>query len=106
LKSSIHLALFQVRSASTAYGSVIFGKIRIPCQQDAFIHVRCVSWLFFPRSAAYTLQIDSIHDTPGEGQNNVKFHSILTDERRDSEGNVVDYEAFQTREKPLEFFNE
>jgi hypothetical protein len=30
----------------------------------------------------------------------------LTDERRDSEGNVVDYEAFQTREKPLEFFNE
>ncbi|GAA5852308.1 hypothetical protein JCM8547_006731 [Rhodosporidiobolus lusitaniae] len=79
--------LEQVRSASTAYGAVIFGKLRIPAIVDGYIHVR-------------------IHDTPGEAQENVRFHSIYTGEIRNDEGKVVDWQAIQTKETPLEFFNE
>ena len=38
--------LVQVRSGPTAYGTIIFGKIRIPSINDdegeGFVHVRCV----------------------------------------------------------------
>ena len=41
--------LVQVRSAPTPYGSIIFGKIRIPAivdeQGEAFVHVRYVPGL-------------------------------------------------------------
>ncbi|GAA5981273.1 hypothetical protein JCM11641_005630 [Rhodosporidiobolus odoratus] len=76
-----------VRSSSSPYGSIIFGKLRIPAMTDSYIHVR-------------------IHDTPGDGQESVKFHSIFTNEIRDEEGKVVEWEAFQTKQAPLEFFNE
>lgn len=37
---SIEADLVQVRSASTTYGTIILGKIRIPAIKDGFIHVR------------------------------------------------------------------
>ncbi|GAA5919195.1 hypothetical protein JCM6882_006090 [Rhodosporidiobolus microsporus] len=79
--------LEEVRSASTAYGSIIFGKLRIPAIVDGYVHVR-------------------IHDSPGEAQDNVKFHSIFTNEVRDEEGNVVAWEGIQSKSTPLDFFNE
>ncbi|KAF7376311.1 hypothetical protein MSAN_00046500 [Mycena sanguinolenta] len=112
---------FSIRSAETSYGPMIFGKIRIRAikldsagelvpsevKKDAhgkievemknghidddklgFIHVR-------------------IHDPPGEGIENVKFHSIFTDEGHDALGdNNGYYRAIQVNSKPLEFFNE
>ncbi|GAA6035674.1 hypothetical protein JCM8097_004964 [Rhodosporidiobolus ruineniae] len=84
--------LVSVRAASTAYGSIILSKLRLPALSDGYIHVR-------------------IHDSPGAGQENVKFHSIWTNEVREEkkgegEGRVVEWEAIQTAETPLEFFNE
>ncbi|KAJ6499107.1 hypothetical protein C8R45DRAFT_925770 [Mycena sanguinolenta] len=107
--------------AETSYGPMIFGKIRIRAikldsagelvpsevKKDAhgkievemknghidddklgFIHVR-------------------IHDPPGEGIENVKFHSLFTDEGHDALGDDNGYyRAIQVNSKPLEFFNE
>ena len=43
---SIQKDLVQVRSGGTSYGTIIFGKIRIPKIKDSegegFVHVRCV----------------------------------------------------------------
>jgi hypothetical protein len=84
--------LVQVRSASTTYGQIVLGKIRIPAVRDAqgegFVHVR-------------------IHDPPNKGTEDVTFHSIFTDEIRENIGDQPsDYRAIQVAEKPLEFFNE
>jgi len=82
--------LVEVRSASTSYGTIIFGKIRIPVikdeKGDGFIHVR-------------------IHDPPNRGIEDVKFHSLFTDEKR-NEGQPMTWQAIQTIDTPLEFFNE
>ncbi|KAF8737395.1 hypothetical protein AX14_012895 [Amanita brunnescens Koide BX004] len=86
--------LVLVRSASTAYGTIILGKIRIPAVKDAagegFIHVR-------------------IHD-PHEklnGKEDVRFHSLFTDEgNRDADGHPHTWRAIQTTDTPLDFFNE
>lgn len=44
---SIEKDLVQVRSGPTSYGTIIFGKIRIPKINDdegeGFVHVRCVA---------------------------------------------------------------
>ncbi|KAG6920283.1 hypothetical protein DXG01_005052 [Tephrocybe rancida] len=81
--------LVEVRSASTSYGTIIFGKIRIPAINDAegqgFIHVR-------------------IHDPPNRGTEDVRFHSLFTDEGHS--GGESTWRAIQTSETPLEFFNE
>ncbi|KAF8609537.1 hypothetical protein BDV93DRAFT_485184 [Ceratobasidium sp. AG-I] len=84
--------LVEVRAAGTAYGTIIFGKIRIPAINDSegegFVHVR-------------------IHDPPNKGTEDVLFHSLLTDEgNRDAEGKPTTFRAIQTRDTPLEFFNE
>ncbi|TFK44407.1 hypothetical protein BDQ12DRAFT_620482 [Crucibulum laeve] len=83
--------LVEIRSASTSYGQVILGKIRIPAINDeegeGFIHVR-------------------IHDPPNRGADDVIFHSIFTDEQKDDEERFVRLRAIQTRDTPLEFFNE
>ncbi|GAA5841035.1 hypothetical protein JCM11251_006790 [Rhodosporidiobolus azoricus] len=79
--------LEEVRSASTAYGHIIFGKLRIPSIVDAYLHVR-------------------IHHTPGAGQDNVKLHSVLTNEVKDSKGNIIGFDAFQPKSARLDFFNE
>ncbi|KAJ7079113.1 hypothetical protein B0H15DRAFT_924623 [Mycena belliarum] len=100
--------LVVVRSAVTSYGPIILGKIRIRAiELDSsgelvsgkaesgvrddnlgFIHVR-------------------IHDPPGDGVENIKFHSLFTDEGKDKDGNNNGfYRAIQPNSKPLEFFNE
>lgn len=84
--------LVEVRAGSTAYGTIIFGKLRIPAISDSegegFIHVR-------------------IHDPPNKGTEDVIFHSLLTEEgNRDADGRPTTFRAIQTRETPLEFFNE
>jgi len=75
--------LAEIRSAVTSYGTIIFGKIRIPATKDelgeGFIHVR-------------------IHDPPNRGTEDVIFHSLFTDEKV--------WRAIQTEGTPLEFFNE
>ncbi|KAJ3554024.1 hypothetical protein NM688_g3317 [Phlebia brevispora] len=84
--------LVEVRSAPTSYGTVILGKIRIPAVNDdegeGFVHVR-------------------IHDPPNRGTEDVLFHSLFTDEgNRDADGRPTTWRAVQTRDVPLEFFNE
>ncbi|GLB37624.1 hypothetical protein LshimejAT787_0406750 [Lyophyllum shimeji] len=75
--------LVEVRSGPTSYGTVIFGKLRIPAINDdlgeGYIHVR-------------------IHDPPNRGTEDVLFHSLFTDE--------TTWRAIQTKDTPLEFFNE
>ncbi|KAM0756685.1 hypothetical protein T439DRAFT_321370, partial [Meredithblackwellia eburnea MCA 4105] len=57
--------LVAIRSGPTSYGTVIFGKLRLPAINDSegegFMHVR-------------------IHDPPNRGQEDVVFHSFFTDE--------------------------
>jgi len=84
--------LVEVRSAPTAYGTIILGKLRIPAVKDeegeGFIHIR-------------------IHDPPNRGTEGVRFHSLFTEEiRKDEETPPIGFRAIQTRDKPLEFFNE
>ncbi|KAF8348346.1 hypothetical protein F5887DRAFT_643089 [Amanita rubescens] len=84
--------LVLVRSAATSYGTIILGKIRIPAVNDdegeGFIHVR-------------------IHDPPNKGDEDVRFHSLFTDEgNRDVDGHPTTWRAIQTSGTPLEFFNE
>ncbi|KAF9263341.1 hypothetical protein L218DRAFT_973148 [Marasmius fiardii PR-910] len=84
--------LVLVRSGPTTYGTIILGKIRIPAVEDVegegFIHVR-------------------IHDPPNKGIDDVKFHSIHTDEgNRNEDGQPTTWRAIQTKEYPLEFFHE
>lgn len=82
----------EVRSAPTAYGQIVLGKIRIPAVRDehgeGFVHIR-------------------IHDPPNKGSEDVIFHSLFTDEIRDDPNErPIDYRAIQTADKSLEFFNE
>ncbi|KAJ4476967.1 hypothetical protein C8J55DRAFT_94171 [Lentinula edodes] len=84
--------LVVVRSAPVSYGTIILGKIRIPAINDeegeGFIHVR-------------------IHDPPNRGTEDVKFHSIYTDEgNKNADGQATTWCAVQTKDTPLEFFNE
>lgn len=80
--------LVAVRSGGTSYGTVILGKIRIPAIEDGFIHVR-------------------IHDPPNKGVEDVKFHSLFTDEgNRNADGHPTTWRAIQNSDTPLEFFNE
>ncbi|KAF8308198.1 hypothetical protein DL93DRAFT_2087204 [Clavulina sp. PMI_390] len=75
--------LVEVRTGETPYGTLIFGKIHIPAVSDdqgkGFIHVR-------------------IHHTPGDAEDQVKFHSLRTEE---SIWTAVLPDSF-----PLDFFNE
>ncbi|EIN11847.1 hypothetical protein PUNSTDRAFT_63583, partial [Punctularia strigosozonata HHB-11173 SS5] len=84
--------LVLVRSAPTSYGTIILGKIRIPAIKDelgeGFIHVR-------------------IHDPPNRGTDDVKFHSLFTNEARPNEEEPpTSWQAVQTADTPLDFFNE
>ncbi|KAJ7497533.1 hypothetical protein FB451DRAFT_1211842 [Mycena latifolia] len=90
--------LVVVRSAVTSYGPIILGKIRIKAiklnehgsgdDKYGYIFVR-------------------IHDPPGDGVENVKFHSLFTDEGKDKDGNNDGvYRAIQANSTSLEFFNE
>ncbi|RDX57322.1 hypothetical protein K466DRAFT_23213 [Polyporus arcularius HHB13444] len=89
---SVRNDLVEVRSAPTSYGTIILGKIRLPAINDAegegYIHVR-------------------IHDPPNRGTEDVRFHSLWTDEgNRDADGHPTTWRAIHNRDTPLEFFNE
>jgi len=85
--------LVEVRAGQTSYGTIIFGKIRIPAlttdnEGEGFVHVR-------------------IHDPPDRGTEDVMFHSIFTDEgKRSEDGHAERYQAIQSKDTPLDFFNE
>ncbi|PLW23512.1 hypothetical protein PCANC_07282 [Puccinia coronata f. sp. avenae] len=84
--------LVLIRAGKTSYGAVVFGKIKLPAIKDAegegFLHVR-------------------LHDPPGEGNGDVIFHSIWTDEIKDPKtGHIMSYRAIMRREDPLNWFNE
>ncbi|KAG7446308.1 uncharacterized protein BT62DRAFT_993972 [Guyanagaster necrorhizus] len=86
--------LVLVRSAPTSYGTIILGKIRIPAINDdegeGYIHVR-----------------RSIHDPPGGSTDDVRFHSLFTDEgNKNADGQATTWRAIQTKDTALEFFNE
>ncbi|THH31812.1 hypothetical protein EUX98_g2399 [Antrodiella citrinella] len=89
---SIAHDLVEVRSAPTSYGTIVLGKLRVPAVNDeegeGFIHVR-------------------IHDPPNRGQEDVRFHSIWTDEgNKTADGHPTTWRAIQTKDTPLIFFNE
>ncbi|KAJ3778655.1 hypothetical protein FB446DRAFT_761627 [Lentinula raphanica] len=82
--------LVLVRSAPVSYGTIILGKIRIPAINDdegeGFIHVR-------------------IHDPPNWGTEDVHLH--FTDEgNKNADGQATTWRAVQSKDTPLEFFNE
>ncbi|KAH9485176.1 hypothetical protein JR316_0002083 [Psilocybe cubensis] len=82
--------LVEVSSSATSYGTIVLGKIRVLTDDEGegFVHVR-------------------IHDPPNRGSEDVIFHSLFTDEiREEVGGSPIGYQAIQTRDKPLEFFNE
>ncbi|GJJ06348.1 hypothetical protein Clacol_000539 [Clathrus columnatus] len=84
--------LVLIRSGSVSYGTIIFGKLRIPAINDSegegFIHIR-------------------IHDPPNRGTQDVVFHSIFTEEgNRNADGHPTTWRAIHTKDTPLEFFNE
>jgi len=86
--------LVLVRSGATSYGTIIFGKIRIPRirknegDPEGFIHVR-------------------IHDPANRGEEDVMFHSLFTDATdKNADGQPTTWRAIQYDDKPLEFFNE
>ena len=84
--------LVAVRTATTAYGTLIFGKLRLKkAGNDAYLHVR-------------------IHDPPDEGQSNkdVMFHSIHTLEggKTADDGRPTWFKAIMTKDDPIEFFHE
>lgn len=84
--------LVEVRSASTSYGTIILGSLRIPAINDelgeGFVHVR-------------------VHDPPNRGTQDVKFHSLFTNEYRERPDEPpTDWCAIQTAATSLEFFNE
>jgi len=79
-------------SSNADYGTIVFGKIRIPAINDdegeGFIHVR-------------------LHDPPNRGVDDVIFHSIYTEEGpEDGKGHREWYKAIMSDDAPLKFFNE
>ena len=64
----------------------------------------------FPSSQAYLLGSEndsSDHACAFQGTEDVKFHSLFTDEgHKDADGHPTTWQAIQIAETPLEFFNE
>ncbi|KAF8210491.1 hypothetical protein K438DRAFT_1916856 [Mycena galopus ATCC 62051] len=113
--------LVVVRSAETSYGAIIFGKIRLRAIQLDSAGELVPNEVKYDAHGKIEVQmkhdkIDDdklgfifvrIHDPPGDGVRDVKFHSLFTDEGKDAEGNNNGhYRAIQMNSKPLEFFNE
>jgi len=81
-----------VSSGLASYGTIIFGKIRIPAINDeegaGYVHVR-------------------IHDPPNRGTHDVLFHSIFHDEgNRNADGHPTTWRAIHTEDTLLKFFND
>ncbi|KAF7321728.1 hypothetical protein MKEN_00694500 [Mycena kentingensis (nom. inval.)] len=113
--------LVVVRSAVTSYGPIILGKIRIraikldasgelvpgPVEKNADGSIKVEMNHGKVNDELYGYMFVRIHDPLGEGMDNIKFHSLFTDEGKDVEGNQNGkYCAIQHNSKPLEFFHE
>ncbi|QRV91457.1 hypothetical protein RhiJN_19475 [Ceratobasidium sp. AG-Ba] len=87
--------LVEVRVGATSYGTIILGKIRSPLSMTPKV------------KDSYMLGFTT-HPTMYEfGTEDVLFHSLFTDEgNRDADGKPTTFRAIQTRDTPLEFFNE
>lgn len=135
-KFNLNEDLVLVSSAATTYGTIILGKIRIPAinddQGEGFIHVRYVIYdtlhnrrsqerrshpsLSLLESTTHPTEYHRFHLSPPialltlnlyQGTEDVTFHSILTDEgNRDEDGHPTTWQAIQTADTPLAFFNE
>jgi len=82
--------LLEIRSGKVAYGTIIFGKIRVGTNdgKEGVVHVRII-------------------DPPNRGDSDVKFHSIFTEcGAPNAEGHPTTWNAIHPVEKSLEFFNE
>ncbi|QRW19181.1 hypothetical protein RhiXN_00587 [Rhizoctonia solani] len=104
--------LVEVRAGATSYGTIVFGKIRIPGIEDeegqGFIHVSS-RWAGFmtPRTRYVTNSASGSSLSVFQGTEDVIFHSLFTDEGNpDGSGRPTTFRAIQTQETPLEFFNE
>ncbi|KAF5370715.1 hypothetical protein D9758_001897 [Tetrapyrgos nigripes] len=91
VKFTIKDDLVLVRSGATSYGTIIFGKIRLPAVKDSegegYVHVR-------------------IHDPPNRGTEDIMFHSLFHYEGdRDEDGHPKTWRAVHTKDTPLEFFH-
>ncbi|KAJ7747365.1 hypothetical protein B0H16DRAFT_1421344 [Mycena metata] len=113
--------LVVVRVAETSYGAIILGKIRIraikldsagelvpgPVEKDEHGKIKVEMKHGEIDDEKLGFIFVRVHDSPGDGIENVKFHSLFTDEVHDSEGHETGvYRAIQMNSKPLEFFNE
>ncbi|KAF7315439.1 hypothetical protein MIND_00058800 [Mycena indigotica] len=114
--------LVVIRSAVTSYGPIILGKIRIRAiqldsagnlapghsvEKDTHGKIKVATKHGKIDDDLYGFIFVRIHDPPGEGVENIKFHSIFTDEGKDAKGELNGlYRAIQPNSKPLEFFNE
>lgn len=126
--------LVLISSATTTYGTIILGKIRVPAinddQGEGFIHVRYVVYdtltigevengdLTFVTLGSTThptgycrfrllLPIALLILKLYQGTEDATFHSIFTDEgNRDKDGHPTTWQAVQTVDTPLVFFNE
>ncbi|KAG8738446.1 hypothetical protein FRC10_006822 [Ceratobasidium sp. 414] len=108
--------LVQVRAGATAYGTIIFGKIRIPAINDSegegFIHVRSVSQVLLRdclNLSVSILLLDQAYpdQSRAHGTEDVIFHSLFTEEgNRNADGQPTTWRAIQTRDTPLEYFDE
>lgn len=84
--------LVAVRAGTVSYGTIIFGKIRLPkAGSDAYIHVR-------------------IHDPPDGEQSakDVVFHSLYTEEggKTPDDDRPKWYRAIMSEKDPIAFFHE
>ncbi|KAF7306086.1 hypothetical protein HMN09_00763700 [Mycena chlorophos] len=113
--------LVAIRTAQTAYGVIIFGKIRIRAikldaheqlapgavEKDVHGKIKVEMKNGKVNDDLYGFIHVRIHDPPGDAEEDVKFHSIFTDEGKDKDGeNNGFYRAIQPNSKPLEFFND
>ncbi|KAJ6587147.1 hypothetical protein DFH09DRAFT_1142731 [Mycena vulgaris] len=97
--------LVVIRSAVTSYGPIILGKIRIKAIKINSSGERVPGKAADDDSSGFIFV--RIHDPPGDGIENVRFHSLFTDEGKDKDGNSNGvYRAIQTNSTPFEFFNE
>lgn len=61
--------------------------------------------LAFSRERRRADAASRVHDPPAEGKEDVTFHSIFTDKVKE-DGKMVAWKGIQTRETPLDWFNE
>lgn len=77
----------EVRAAVSAYGVILFGRLRVPAMPEdgpAYVHFR-------------------IFSTGPDDE--AKFHSFHTEEKEDADGGGKSFRAIFTKNDPLEWFD-